>query len=259
MNIAVVQMEVQDAAPDRNRRTVMEYLDANSGNDLYLLPELWTCGYVQQKWKYIARIDTPATLEWMSRQAASRKIFLGGSVIAQSKGDGLVNRFVLYNRDGRQVCQYDKAHLFRPLDEDLWLQSGTKLPSIVNVEGIRVAPAICYDLRFPEMFRRIALQGVDLFLVSSAWPVPRAHVLRILSECRAIENQTFLALSNRIGVDGQGNRFCGDSGIFGPLGTIVDAGQSKGITSIEIDMQTIADASRFLPVFSDRISGIDFL
>jgi omega-amidase len=157
------------------------------------------------------------------------------------------------------ACKYDKAHLFKPLGEDIHLQAGADMPPVINVEGLRVSPAICYDLRFPEMFRRAALLGVDLFLVSSEWPVPREHVLRVLSESRAIENQAVLALSNRIGVDNRGNRFCGESGIFGPNGIIVDAMQKQGVIAADIDIQTLVDSRRFLSVLSDRLQGIDYV
>jgi predicted amidohydrolase len=252
-------MLVRDGDPDGNRHTLLNYLDDSPGCDLYLLPELWTCGYVHDLWQSIARDDTPLTLRWMKRQALARKIYLGGSVIAENEEGSLVNRFVLYDRDGTLACKYDKAHLFRPLEEDIYLQAGAYMPPVINIEGIRVSPAICYDLRFPEMFRRTALLGVDLFLVSSEWPVPREHVLRVLSESRAIENQAILALSNRIGVDDRGNRFCGFSGIFGPNGIVVDAMQKQGVFIAEIDTQTLIDTRSFLPVLSDRLQGIDYV
>ena len=259
MKIAVVQMEIRDGDPETNRRTVTGYLDHTPGCDLYLLPELWTSGYMHRSWGTIAGQDTPATMEWMGRQAAERGIFLGGSIISEDSDGGLVNRFVLFDREGKLACRYDKSHLFKPLEEHEWLQAGLEMPPVVVIDGFRVSPAICYDLRFPEMFRRIALEGVDLFLVASEWPVPREHVLRVLSECRAIENQAILALSNRIGADLQGNLFCGDSGVFGPTGAIADAGQSRGVTVADVDLKTLLDSRRFLGVFDDRARGIDYL
>lgn len=257
MKIGVVQMEVYDGEPERNRSAVKRYLDASPHNDLCLLPELWTSGYVHELWGTIARDDTPLTLRWMKQEAMERSICLGGSVIALHSEGYLVNRFVLFDKNGQLVCQYDKAHLFKPLHEDACLRRGTELPPVVVIQEMRVSPAICYDLRFPEMFRRVALQGVDLFLVSSQWPVPRQHVLRVLSESRAIENQAILALSNRIGEDGRGNCFCGGSGIFSPNGPLADARQTRGVTAADVDVQCIDDSRRFLDVFSDRIKGID--
>jgi omega-amidase len=258
MRIAAVQLEIIDGDPIANRSAFLGHLDRNPGCDLYLAPELWTCGYVQPQWAKLATEDSPASLAWMSEQAHRRGIWLGGSLIAANQDGSLVNRFVLFDRTGKLVCQYDKAHLFRPLQEDIFLRAGDALPPVVNVEGVRLAPAICYDLRFPEMFRRLALQGVDIFLVPSEWPFPRQHALRVMVEARAIENQSVVVLANRVGPDGQGNNFCGGSGLFGPLAPLAEAGDLETTVAADIDTGSLHHLRASFPVISHRVQGIDY-
>lgn len=257
MRIATVQMEVVDGDPSTNRRTLASLLDQGPGSDLYLAPELWTSGYVQSQWAKLAEEDSPVSLEWMANEARRRGVWIGGSLIAANPDGTLANRFVLFDRSGTLACQYDKAHLFRPLQEDVFLRAGNRLPGIIEVEGLRLAPAICYDLRFPEMFRRLAVQGADVFLVSSEWPFPRQHALRVMAEARAIENQTIVVLSNRIGRDGNGNDFCGGSGLFGPLGPLAEAGEARTIVAAEIDPAQLHAMRAGFPVMSHRLLGID--
>ncbi|HNI69558.1 MAG TPA: nitrilase-related carbon-nitrogen hydrolase, partial [Nitrospira sp.] len=209
------------------------------------------------QWAALAKEDSPVSLKWMADEARRRGVWIGGSLIAANTDGSLANRFVLFDRSGVQVCQYDKAHLFRPLQEDLFLRAGDRMPPVLEVEGLRLAPAICYDLRFPEMFRRLALQGVDVFLVSSEWPFPRQHALRVMAEARAIENQAFVVLANRIGKDEKSNDFCGGSGIFGPLGPIAEAGESRTIVAADIDPVQLNAMRISFPVMSHRLPGID--
>jgi predicted amidohydrolase len=257
MKISTVQMEVVDGDPSTNRRTLSNLLDSQPGSDLYLAPELWTSGYIQSQWAKLAEEDSPVSLEWMAGEARRRAAWIGASLIATNSDGTLANRFVLFDRSGTLACQYDKAHLFRPLQEDVFLRAGDRLPNIIEVDGVRIAPAICYDLRFPEMFRRLALQGVEVFLVSSEWPFPRQHALRVLVEARAMENQAVVVLSNRIGMDGNGNDFCGGSGLFGPLGPIAEAGESQTTITADIDPVQLRAMRSAFPVMSHRLSGID--
>jgi len=255
--LAAVQMAVTDGDGEANRRRALELMDAAKGADLYLLPELWTSGYSLDLWPSAAKDDTPHALAWMSEQARLRHAFVGGSVIARNDDGTLANRLLLFNRDGSEVMRYDKCHLFPPMQEPSRLAAGSSAP-IVDIEGTRVAPAICYDLRFPEMFRRAALGSVDLFLVPSEWPHPRQRALSVLAESRAIENQAYLLLSNRCGRDSGETRFCGNSGFFGPFGAIATAGDEEAVVTAEIDRALLDRARRALRVFDERRQGIDF-
>lgn len=258
MKVATVQMPIADGACDVNRNTLEEILINSSGADIYLVPELWTSGYGVEQWRAIAKKDTPDTLCWMSNQAKKRKIWLGGSVIAENENGGICNRFVMFNRNGELVVHYDKIHRFLPMGEDA-LDYGLCLPPIFEIEGMRVAPAICYDLRFPEMFRRLALNKVDLFLVPSEWPCPRQEPLAVLAGARAIENQAYVALANRTAYDSKGQKFCGSSGLYGPFGKTEVFGQDDiGAVCVDLNLSDLDSARRTLQVFEERIQGVDY-
>jgi len=258
MKIAVVQFTIDAVNLEENCQKVSNLIDSEPNCDLYLLPELWTCGYIQEQWLSIAENETPKALTWMSREALRRNILIGGSIIFKESDGGLVNRFMLFDRVGSLICSYDKAHLFKPLSEHEYLVGGLKLPPVVVVDGLRISPAICYDLRFPEMFRRVALKGVDVYLVSSQWPKPRRKILEVLAQARAIENQALLVLSNSIGVDSSGNDFCGGSGFFDPYGDSIQVSDIEGVVVQEVCIDDLSKARVQLRVIDDREIGVDF-
>ena len=122
----------------------------------------------------------------------------------------------------------------------------------------RFGLGICYDLRFPEFFRALAVERkVDTFIISSAWPFPRVEHLRTLVTARAIENQSYMILSNRVGTD-DGVRFCGSSAIIDPYGVIVAAGSAdrEELLSAELSPEVIACVRKQMPVFEHRRSDL---
>jgi omega-amidase len=259
MQLAVVQMLIQDAEPEINRKTFSDLLAQEVNHaDLYLLPELWTDGYVNHQWNRLADEEAPKTCIWMSEKAAQYSIWLAGTIVMFNSTGQLVNRFLMYDRSGNLACSYDKAHLFRPMQEDQFLMAGACLPSIIHIDGFNVAPVICYDLRFPEMFRRLTLKGADVFLLCSQWPFPRENVLKVLTQARAMENQVFLAVANRVGKASDGIDFCGESGIFSPTSQLISARQEVGIFSSKLDKHYLSNLRNDFPVLTHRLQGVDY-
>ena len=258
MQVAAIQMRISDANPEANRRALAQLLDQADGVDVCVVPELWTCGYVNSDWGEMAHRDTPATLDWMAAEAKRRRVWLGGSVIVAAPDNTLANRFVMFGRGGDLVAWYDKAHLFPPLREDECLKAGACTPEVFDLEGVRASMAVCYDLRFPEMFRRLAARQVELVLVASEWPHPRERALKVLAEARAIENQCYVVLANRVGVDTQKREFCGQSAVFGPLGPLAEAGDSVGVVSARLDIDELRGLRARFPVLQHRRAGVDF-
>jgi predicted amidohydrolase len=256
MNVTVLQMKIDDGAAAANLRCATALLEAAAGSDLYLLPELWSSGYVQERWREIAASETPQVMDGLACLARKHHCWIGGSVIWQCDDGALVNRFLLLDRQGSIAATYDKVHLFRPMREHEFLKAGKAVP-ILDVEGIRIAPAICYDLRFPGMFGHAAERGVDLFLVPSEWPRPRCLPLRILARARAVENQCYLALCNRIGPSADGAEFCGGSVIIDPLGNEAAVADTEGAATMSIDTLLLMQTRNFLRVFQERVPGVD--
>ena len=127
-------------------------------------------------------------------------------------------------RTGAIVAKYRKTHLFAPapVEEDKFCAPGHELIS-VELGPLKFGLTICYDLRFPEIYRALALDhGANVFVISSAWPFPRVEHLRVLATARAIENQSYVILANRVGRD-EGAPFCGTSAVIDPYGVVVAA------------------------------------
>ncbi len=121
-----------------------------------------------------------------------------------------------------------------------------------TIEGVRVTPLVCYDLRFPEPFR-LAADDTDLFAVVANWPERRRAHWRLLLQARAVENLCYVAGVNRVGVDGKGNRHMGDSSVTSPWGeTLVSAAETETVLIADVDPAVVADARAKFPALKDR-------
>ncbi len=165
------------------------------------------------------------------------------------------NRFFIIDKHGNETGFYDKSHLFQPMNEHLFFKAGTKTIKFKLGEFL-ASPSICYDLRFPEMYRKLALEGVNLFLVSAEWPKPRCETFLTLAKARAIENQAFLVISNRIGIDNKNIEYCGLSSIIYPDGKIIFANNGNVID--KLNLEHIFKAKAFIKPIDERVQNIDF-
>ncbi len=257
LRVALVQMEIRDGDLAGNVAQA-EAMIAGADAHLFLLPELWTTGYVHTEWPALAR-QTPEVLQELARVAARRNAIIGGTLISGTEGrdGGLANRFWVVGRHGVMGC-YDKSHLFAPMGEPAHLTPGESRFR-VPLPPVTAARSICYDLRFPEMYRRDAVDGADLFLVPSEWPAARAGAMQALAVARAIENQAYLALTNRVGVAADGTSFGGGSLIIAPDGEIVaSAGSQAGVVVGTLEFNRIAATRGREAHFAGRRPGVDY-
>lgn len=256
MKIATIQLNIEDSNPDKNFDNFQKIAEKISSEvDLILLPELWTTGYKQDDWANLSN-RSELIVEKIKFFSKKRSLYIGFSVIIK-EGGRLFNRFFLIDRAGEVISKYDKTHLFKPMKEDMFLKRGEEL-SFTNIGKFVVAPTICYDLRFPEMYRRLALNGVNLFLVVAEWPEPRCDTLITLAKARAIENQAFLILSNRVGKDLSGVEYCGKSSIIYPDGTLVEVEDGQEFIEIDIDLSEVEKSKKFISPLKERVENIDF-
>ncbi len=157
------------------------------------------------------------------------------------------NTAVILSPEGKLLDCYRKVHLFDALSikESDRMIPGSALPPIFTIKGVRIGLAICYDLRFPELFRNLALRGADLILLPSAWyagPLKEEHWLTLL-KARAIENTVYTAGANLTG-----GPFSGRSAIFDPFGVLIaGAGESPGLVIGKIDIDRIKEVRAKLP------------
>lgn len=259
--VALVQLDVADAAPARNVERAGALIAEAPAADLYLLPELWTTGYATAGWPEAADRHTPGAVAEMQRWAARRRGWVAGSLLSRRDDGALVNRLWIAGPPGADgdapLAWYDKAHLFAPMAEPDHLAPGTRRAA-VTIAGVRAAPSVCFDLRFPEMYRLDALDGAELFLVASAWPAARAEALRLFARARAAENQAALVLCNRTGIGADGTRFGGGSCVVGPDGSVLaDAGTRETVLFVELDAAAAGRARAGFPVLPLRIPGVD--
>jgi predicted amidohydrolase len=146
------------------------------------------------------------------------------SGVSERDGSSIYNSQVLIDPKGKIVAKYRKTHLYAvaPVEEQTCFAPGDALASFA-LGDLRFGFSICYDLRFPELYRKLATdQNVCAFLISSAWPFPRVEHFRVLALARAIENQSYVIASNRVGKDDD-SWFCGSSAIIDPRGVVIAA------------------------------------
>ena len=258
MRAAVVQMRVSDGDPEANRHRAEALLAASPEAQLYLLPELWSTGYAHAMWAASAKEDTPRLCHWMAAQAHTRQAWVAGTLVSLDDKGRLVNRMWIFPPDGTAAAFYDKAHLFRPLNEHEHFRSSDRRVRTA-VTTFKAALSICFDLRFPEQYRRDAAEGADLFLVSAEWPHPRSEALRLLARARAVENQAYLLLANRTGPAADGTVFCGGSMIVSPEGEVLaDACEAEGVITAALTPGHVHALRERFPVLPFRAPAIDY-
>ncbi|MBW7886626.1 MAG: carbon-nitrogen family hydrolase [Caldilineaceae bacterium] len=228
---------------------------ARRGSQLVVLPELWSTAYALDEAPSLSSplASGPDDGGWFGRfagLAAQHGVWLGGSLL-EARDGRYFNTFALYAPDGQLAGAYSKVHLFRLMDEEKYLAPGQDTVTLDLPWG-KIGLAICYDLRFPELFRRYALEGARLFLIPAEWPHPRREHWRTLLRARAIENQCFVAACNRIGVTGK-HSFFGASSVIDPWGeTVVEGGEAEMVLTVTINLALVDDVRQRIPVFADR-------
>ena len=252
--IALIQMAIDDGQEEVNLKRAESCIRDHPGADLYLLPELFTTGYAWSAWPEAgSRFDE--VVARLGRLATSMNAAISGTAIAGIDG-GLQNRMFVVFPDNRLPVYYSKIHLFGPLEEDVRLRPGREL-TVFEFRGVRYGLAICYDLRFPVMFQRMAAE-IDVFLVASEWPEPRCATLDLMIRARAAENQCFAALCNRTGRSADGTAFCGQSKLVGPDGVpIAMADQAPTVVRGRFSTGSIRDARALIDVLRDRRDPAD--
>lgn len=243
-NLAVVQTMAAQAA--------------QRGTDMLLLPELWAMGSVVEDaggelvggMAYVQN-ERAAVHEAIAQLAREHQLHIVGSDLALNAKGEMTNTAVFINPHGQAIASYDKIHLFQLMGEHHHLSGGDKL-ALVDTNWGKMGLSICYDLRFPELFRAYALAGAQLVLLPAQWPHPRLAHWRTLLRARAIENQMFIVACNRTGKDEQ-YHFFGHSTIIDPWGDIVvEAGEGEMLLTATVDMDVVTAVRQRIPIFADR-------
>jgi predicted amidohydrolase len=253
LNLSLGQMHLYLGEAEKNFERAREWTAeaARRGSALVLFPELWPTAYDLENWRKHADPLGEGMFARLSALARENRIAIASSIL-EAKAGRAYNTLALYDARGELLAVYRKVHLVPMLDEPRWLAAGGSL-QLAETEWGRTGLGICYDLRFPEMWRRYALAGARLFVLPAEWPSRRAAHWQTLLRARAIENQVFVAACNRVG-ESKGEVFAGKSAVIDPWGeAVVEAGsEAEALLTAEIDLGSADDIRARVPVFSDR-------
>ena len=248
LRVSLVQTALIWEDPDANRKKLEQQLANVNYTDLIILPEMFTTGFSMHP-EALAETPSGHTLKWMQKMAADKDALLTGSIIVNDQGH-YYNRLYAVFPDG-SFSFYDKRHLFRMGEENEHYTPGRdKL--ILEYKSWKIFPLVCYDLRFP-VWSRNQQNNYDLLLYVANWPESRNMVWKTLLEARALENQAYVAGVNRVGTDGTGLRYSGDSRMIDAKGIIISniPAQKEFIETIELSKKTLEDFRQKFPVWMD--------
>ena len=266
LRVSLVQGDTRWHDPAGNRDYYGDLMSALRGiTDLVLLPETFTSGFSNEAIGSAETMDGP-TVAWMREQACALDAAVTGSVqLRVGDGDNVYNR-MLFATPAGELWHYDKRHLFRYAGEhERYAPGDARLT--VDWRGWRICPLVCYDLRFPVFSRnRFAVErpgqpDYDLALYVANWPAVRAHAWKTLLRARAIENLCYVAALNRVGTDGNGHAYAGDSAIIDFLGEAVsECGEMEVVTTTTISGARLQAHREHFPAMLDadpfQVSGL---
>jgi len=224
-----------------------EQLLATAGSaSLIILPEMFATGFIPDPEPFARQQNM--VLEWMKNIAFKKESTILGSHPFHEKGL-FYNRLICVAPDGN-VNYYDKRHLFAYGGENIRYTAGKKR-TLLEIDGWKVLPLICYDLRFPVWSRNT--ENYELLVYSANWPAERKEIWTSLLKARAIENQCYVAGVNRTGIDGQGINYAGQSMLISPLGDILASmKEEEGILNFILEKKTLSDFREKYPFLDDR-------
>ncbi|MEO7042422.1 MAG: nitrilase-related carbon-nitrogen hydrolase [Gemmatimonadaceae bacterium] len=232
-----------DPETSLDRASVVVTQSAAAGARLVVLPEMCTSGFTMNVADF-AESMTGDRITRLSHMARSSGVWLvaGVPTIDDDSSERIVrNSALVFSPTGALAATYHKQKLFAYAEEQKSYTRGFK-PVVLVIDGVRVAPFICYDLRFPELFRAVAAQS-DLILIIASWPAARRTHWDVLLRARAIENQCYVAGVNRSGVGG-GIPYDGGSAAFDPWGATVPETDVSGATGVRTVAVSAAEVTR---------------
>ena len=253
MKIASIQMSVVEGDKMATVNKAIENIHRCEDADLIILPEIWNVGFMSFD-RYIPEAEDKKgqTLTRLRESAKETGVYLHSGSFVEEKNGKYYNSSYLISPNGKILANYLKIHLLGYNSKETQiLTPGDRTVTVETPIG-KIGMATCYDLRYPELFRRMVDDGAEIFMVCSAWPYPRLEHWLLLNRVRALENQCFLVSSNSVGIN-QGIQFVGHSIITDPWGTILaGAGDTEVIIKSEIDLADLETARQQFPALADR-------
>jgi len=254
MKVASIQLEMADRSKAENVEHALAVIDRVPPADLLLLPEIWPSGFFAFD-RYEAEseaLDGP-TVKTFRQKARERGCHLVMGSLVERDAGGLFNTTVFIGPDGGIIARYRKIHLFGYQSEETRLLTPGRETVVVDTPWGRSGFSTCYDLRFPELFRRMVDGGAEIFLIPSAWPLVRIDAWRLFNRARAHENLAFLVSCNCAG-ENAGRRYGGHSMVVDPGGRVLaEGGEGGDIVTAEFDVREASRTRAEFPALADRV------
>lgn len=259
MNVAMLQLEVNDnRSKDERIQHVRDILAGvyreNRQPHLILLPEIWGTGFFNfDNYNNESEETEGQTYSALAPWAEKLGCYILTGSFVEKEGKNLFNTSLLIDTDGNIAARYRKIHLFGYQSKEPGvLTPGSRITVAQTKYGVW-GITTCYDLRFPELYRKMVDKGAEAFLVVAAWPMPRLEHWVVFNKARAVENQCFLISCNCAGSHG-GVTFGGNSMVVDPWGEcIASAGEKEAVVWAEIDPGEVKRNRSTFPVLKDRV------
>lgn len=253
MKICALQLEVRLGDRRANMENAAARMEAamRIGPDVLVLPELWDIGFYPANVLELGDEDGRLAREFLSDQARRHRVNIVGGSIVRRQADKIWNTAYVFDRRGELASVYDKIHLFTFAGEQNLFQPGSAL-ALYELDGVPAGSITCYDIRFCEQPRSMALAGAKVLFVPAAWAHPRLSHWRLLAQARAVENQFFVIAVNAAGRTDK-VELCGHSLMVDPWGEIIaEAGEEEQILTGVCDVSVVEQVRGRLTVYRDR-------
>ena len=260
MKVTCIQMDAKICCPEENfhRAAALIGQAAEEAPDVIVLPEVWNTGFSPAEVSHsLADENCKRAKAEIGSLAARYGVNIVAGSVTSLRENKLYNTACIFDRAGSCIAQYDKTHLFSPMGEGDTYTPGDSLCRF-TLDGISCGIIICYDLRFPELSRTLALEGLDILFVPAQWPKGRVRQMQALATARAIENQMYVVCCNGCGKTHlhavtQAGVYGGNSLIVDPLGNLLAlAEDSEALISACLDTAGLSSLREKIPVFRDR-------
>ena len=247
LDISIFQIDLAYKDKEANLNLIKKLSNKISKTDLILLPEMFNTSFITDDINISEDMNGP-TVSWMRSLAEHKKCSVAGTILIKQENH-FYNRLIWVNND-QQIFYYDKSHLFSLANEDKHISKG-KNKIIINLNGWKICPLICYDIRFPVFCRNT--ENYDVLIFLSSWPEKRIDAWDVLLKARSIENQCYAIGVNRTGKDNNGFLFPGHSSVYDSLGnTLLDLSTERNVVKkITLDKNELSLRRRQLQFLKD--------
>lgn len=255
IKVATLQLSFTDEQSKEDRiEYAFKKMDENKDADLIILPEMWNIGFFSfDRFKEESEKLDGFTISEISKKAKEIDSYVLAGSIVEARQDGYYNTSVMLDNEGKALGNYSKMHLFSYGSKEAQILKNGEKVEVIETDIGNFGLNICYDLRFPEIFRAMMRKGAEFFLNVSAWPFPRVANWTALNQARAIENVCYMLSCNCAGIN-RGKQFLGHSMVVDPWGVVLaSTDERERIIRIEIDRAKVHEIRQEFPQLNDIV------